>query len=44
MKGLRAGRLEDKLLKAIQDGDDALASQLERRILQKQRKQQQKAR
>ena len=39
MKGLRSDRLEDKLLNAIQDGDDALASQLERHILQKQRKQ-----
>jgi hypothetical protein len=38
MKGLRSDRLEDKLLKAIRDGNDALASQLERRILQKQRK------
>jgi hypothetical protein len=38
MKGLRSDRLEDKLLMAIQDGDDVLASQLERRILQKQRK------
>ena len=38
MKGLRSDRLENKLLKAIQDGDDALASQLERRILQKEQK------
>ena len=38
MKGLRSNRLEDKLLWAIQDGDDVLISQLERRILQKQRK------
>lgn len=40
MKGARAGRLEDKLLIAIRDGDDVAASILERRILQKQRKQQ----
>ena len=39
MKGARADNLEVKLLMAIRDGDDALASQLERRILQKQRKQ-----
>ena len=29
---------EDKLLKAIQDGDDVAAASLERRILQKERK------
>ena len=40
MKGLRSSGLEVKLLMAIRDGNDALASQLERRILQKQRKQQ----
>jgi hypothetical protein len=38
MKGARLGRLEDKLLIAIRDGDDATATSLERRILQKERK------
>ena len=40
MKGMRSEALEVYLLKAIQDGDDARAQDLERRILQKQRKQQ----
>ena len=40
MKGMRSEALEGSLLKAIQDGDDARAQDLERRILQKQRKQQ----
>ena len=40
MKGLRSDGLEVKLLRAIQDGDDAAAASLERRILQKEQKQQ----
>ena len=43
MKGARAGRLEYKLLQAIRDGDDVAAQHIEKRIMQKQRKQQQKA-
>ena len=38
MKGLRADRLETKLLKAISDGDDVTAATIERRILLKEQK------
>ena len=44
MKGCRAEGLEVKLLMAIREGDDVAAQHLERRILQKERKQQQKNR
>lgn len=38
MKGARTSRLEEKLLVAIREGDDAVAASIERRIMQKEQK------
>lgn len=38
MKGLRSNQLENKLLKAMENGDDILAIILENRILKKEKK------